>query len=174
MVQIFWKLFLISAMCTLLVIVHTLTERETQVFAQDATLTPFFPIGTFTPTPEEISGERIFVKVSHYWPPLGGPNCAVYIGTPPNGECISRMANNERWQDWVGIAIACPGEWAFETRLVIADQIWVCKDHGEDIKYDENGYPWIDMLISDPSPYSFGDIVEATILPEQYVFESTE
>ena len=35
----------------------------------------------------------IFVRISHYWPPLGGTNCLNY----KNGECVSRMANGDRY-----------------------------------------------------------------------------
>ena len=32
-------------------------------------------------------------RVSHYWPPLGGPNCARFV----RGQCLSATASGERF-----------------------------------------------------------------------------
>lgn len=96
-------------------------------------------------TPEDNS---IILKVSHYWPELGGVNCANF----QDGECKSKMANGERWQDWVGVAIACPKELEFGTKIKVDDRVWICKDRGSKIVKDGEAY-WIDML----TPYSLAN-----------------
>jgi len=109
--------------------------------------------------PEEKEDNSIILKVSHYWPELGGVNC----GNFQNGECTSKMANGERWQDWVGVAMACPKELEFGTKIKIGERVWVCKDRGSKIVKDGEAY-WVDML----TPYSLanydtvvvGEIVE--------------
>ena len=110
---------------------------------------------------------RITVRVSHYWPPLGGPNCSRFV----NGRCVSRMASGERWEDWAYRpwsepgAAACPPEWPFGTRFRLAGREWVCLDRGGRIRY-EGGVPWVDLLLPAlPEPLKFGDVVEADLLP---------
>jgi hypothetical protein len=62
----------------------------------------FIPLPTDVTSPS--TGESITVKarISHYWPPLGGTNCYLFV----NGQCISRMASGEPWQKWVDNAVA--------------------------------------------------------------------
>jgi len=73
------------------------------------------------------------------------------------------MANGERWQDWVGHAIACPPEWDFGMRLLIEGDIWECKDRGSAIVF-EDGIPWIDMLAKKlPYDFSYGDVIEVEV-----------
>lgn len=110
------------------------------------------------PTPE---GQKIQVRVSHYWPPLGGPNCAVYIGEPPNGKCVSKVwEGTQDWENWIGKnGIACPPEWELGTKLIIEEETWTCMDRGGAIVF-QDGVPWIDMLRKRPLvPY--GTIIEA-------------
>ncbi|MBI4157641.1 hypothetical protein HY502_02230 [Candidatus Woesebacteria bacterium] len=169
MVRILSKAFLISAMCTVLVWIYTLTGGNAPVFAQQAvTRTPFSPLGTLTPTPELETGETILVRVSHYWPPLGDVNCSNFS----KGKCISKMASGERWQEWVGKAIACPPELEFGTQILVGERIWVCLDRGGAIQIEDGAF-WIDMLIKKPL-YDYGKFVEATILPERFVLTGTE
>lgn len=75
------------------------------------------------------------------------------------------MASNEKWEDWVEQAIACPSEWEFGTRLEIDGRLWTCMDHGEKIVF-QDGIPWIDMLTPNP-PYPYGSIVEAKLYSNQ-------
>ena len=102
--------------------------------------------------------EYIDIRVSHYWPPLGGVNCLTYL----NGECVSKMANGRAWQNHVGQAIACPPEWEFGTKIVVYDKEWTCMDRGGMIKYDR-GIPWIDML-TDTAVVDYGTIATAEII----------
>jgi len=100
----------------------------------------------------------VFVRVSHYWPPLGGTNCANYA----NGECNSKLANGKRWQEWVGLAIACPPEFEFGTKLKIGNRVWECMDRGSKIQTDGDLY-WVDMLTYE-ALYDYGEIVKAEII----------
>ena len=106
-------------------------------------------------------GVPMYVRVSHYSPSLGGPNCARFV----NGVCISKMANGERWQDWMNTAAACPPEWLFGTRIVLDGRTWICKDRGGMVKF-KDGIPWIDLLqeVAD-YPYCAIRMVEVS-LPE--------
>lgn len=95
-----------------------------------------------------VSLKKIAVRVSNYWPPAGGPNCAVFV----RGRCLSRMASGERWEDWAYRpwdepgAAACPPEWAFGTRIFVLGRWWVCLDRGGAIRYGPDGIPWVDLL----------------------------
>lgn len=99
-----------------------------------------------TIAPEKPLTKFITVKVSHYWPDLGGVNCYNF----KNGKCISKLANGERWEKNVGYAIACPPELKFGTRIRILDRVWTCKDRGSKITMVDGKY-WVDQL----SPESF-------------------
>ena len=92
---------------------------------------------------------------------MGGVNCASFV----NGECVSRMANGERWQDYWGKddTIACPRELPFGTQIMLDENIYTCRDRGGKIVITENGEYWIDILTSSP-PYSYGTVREAFII----------
>jgi len=107
---------------------------------------------------EVLDENYLFVRVSHYWPPLGGTNCGNFKG----GECTSKLANGERWQEWVGLAIACPKELEFGTKLRINGREWVCKDRGSKITKDGDTY-WVDMLTPE-ALVDYGSIVKADII----------
>jgi hypothetical protein len=98
------------------------------------------------------------VRVSRYDPALGGVNCFSFV----NGECVSKMANGQRWQDWMGVAVACVPEWPFETKVIVAGRTFICKDRGGKIKY-KDGIPWIDMLL-EVGLYPHGTIVDAEVI----------
>lgn len=75
------------------------------------------------------------------------------------------MSNGQRWQDWVGKAIACPDEFPFETRIIINEKEWICKDRGDLIIFDGYAY-WVDQLLENPE-YKFGTLIEAIVyLPQ--------
>ena len=99
----------------------------------------------------------IRVRVSHYNPALGGVNCFSFV----NGKCVSRMANGQRWQQWMGRAAACVPEWPFGTVVVVGGRAWICKDRGGKVK-TVRGIPWIDML-SEVALYPYGTVVDAVV-----------
>lgn len=96
--------------------------------------------------------------MSHYEPWLGGTNCSNFV----NGECVSKMSNGERWQDYIDVAIACPIELEFGTKIIIGDKTWICMDRGGAIVYDGYAY-WIDQLTATPE-YAYGQVVEAIVI----------
>lgn len=83
------------------------------------------------------------VKLSHYDPSLGGVNCAYFV----NGECLSTMANGERWQTYyeTNDTLACPAELPFGTVVNIFERDYTCRDRGGAIVYDGGVY-WVDVL----------------------------
>ena len=100
----------------------------------------------------------ITLRVSHYWPSLGGVNCAVFV----DGECVSKMANGQPWQDHVEKAIACPRELPFGTKIEVLGETWECMDRGGAIKKIGDTY-WIDMLTPN-ARVPYGQIVEGKII----------
>lgn len=100
----------------------------------------------------------IIVKISHYNPALGGPNCARFV----NGECISKMSNGERWQDYIEDerTIACPMEVPFGSNIYLDYVEYTCRDRGGAIVITYEGYYWIDIL-ADRVPYSYGELRDA-------------
>lgn len=110
--------------------------------------------------PAAPAGAVVMAKLSHYWPPLGGPNCFSFI----RGECVSRMASGERWQDWTGRAAACVREWPFWTRLTLpGGEEFVCLDRGGAIRTGADGLPWIDLLVQH-APVPFGAVVPVSVV----------
>ena len=114
------------------------------------------PTPTLHPTPTPISFDG-FVRVSNYWPPDGGTNCAYFVG----GVCKSRMASLERWQEWMYKAAACPMEWPFGTLIEIEGRTWICLDRGGAVEY-RKGIPYVDLL-TDEKLFRYGQILRVTI-----------
>jgi len=105
--------------------------------------------------------ETMTIRISYYWPPLGGINC----DTNPDGspEC-EQMANGERWDNQVGQVVACPVEIPLGTLIKINDRVLTCKDRGGEIVQNSDGSYWIDVLYpSMPWGYKYGDYVQAFI-----------
>ena len=110
------------------------------------------------------SYSKVNLSVSHYDPSQGGINC--------DHDC-STMASGEKVADWTfgrdGVyAAACPQEWYFGQRFVLADTVYECQDHGGYINcyapgdYDpaygtvSNDYHcWVDLLNEAPYPYGY-------------------
>jgi hypothetical protein len=106
------------------------------------------------------AGELVQVRLSHYWPPLGGVNCFRFVA----GECVSRMASGERWQDWVGRAAACPNQWPFWTTIVLpGGERFTCLDRGGKIVVGPDGIPWVDLLVK-VAPVPFGTVVPVRVI----------
>ena len=104
-------------------------------------------------------GNTITIRYSHYWPPLGGVNCSRFV----NGQCLSRMASGERWQDWIGRAAACPIEWPFWTRVLLDGQEWICLDRGGKIVYGSDDIPFVDFLTG-KAAYSHSALVQVQVV----------
>ena len=97
------------------------------------------------------------IRYSHYWPPLGGPNCATFVG----GKCISKMASGKPWEQYVDLAVACPPEWPFGRKVIFEGNTYTCMDRGGKIKYVD-GIPWIDFL-TPKAAYAYGSIVTVQV-----------
>ena len=88
--------------------------------------------------------QTVSVKMSWYNPALGGPNCLTFV----NGECISRMASGERWQDWLGRAAACPPSWPFWTQIRLpGGEEFFCLDRGGAILHGADGFPLLYFFV---------------------------
>jgi len=100
----------------------------------------------------------ISARLSHYWPPLGGTNCSRYVG----GQCISKMASGEAWQDWVGKAVACPIGYPFWTKIILpGGEEFYCLDRGGGIVGN-----WFDLLVEIP-PVAYGSVIDVwVVFPE--------
>jgi len=100
----------------------------------------------------------ITVKVSHYNPALGGPNCARFV----NGECVSKLSGGGRWQDYIEEeqTIACPMQVPFGSIVYLDNIAYTCRDRGGAIIITWEGYYWIDIL-ADRVPYKYGELREA-------------
>ena len=106
----------------------------------------------------EVVGTLIMVKVSHYEPWLGGTNCGYFA----NGECLSHMASGRRWQDWIDVAIACPIQLPFDTKIILDGRTWICMDRGGGIVFTGSAY-WIDELTYHAT-HAYGTEVEARMV----------
>jgi len=136
-----------------------LEPQEKAMAVADAPASPTptrTPTPTLPSTPTPISFEG-FVRISNYWPPDGGTNCAYFVG----GVCKSRMASLERWQEWEGKAAACPMEWPFGTLVEIEGRTWICLDRGGAVEY-RKGIPYVDLL-TDENLFRYGQIVRAKV-----------
>jgi hypothetical protein len=106
------------------------------------------------------AGELRRVRLSHYWPPLGGVNCFRFVA----GACLSPTASGEPWQAWVDRGAACPREWPFWTRLTLpGGEEFVCVDRGGKIVTGADGVAWVDLLVK-VAPVPFGTVVEARVV----------
>jgi hypothetical protein len=158
------NMFITVLLCTILVgydIAHT--PKPSVVFAEAPldTTTHITSIETTVwaspPVKKQIT-QDIIVKVSHYWPDLGGVNCLTF----KNGHCQSHMANGEDWEDWEDKAIACPPELKLGTKIKILGKVWICKDRGSKIQMDGDAY-WVDMLTRQ-TVVAYGQLVPAVII----------
>lgn len=114
---------------------------------------------------EIVPAVPVRIRASHYWPPLGGPNCARFV----RGRCISAMASGERWEEWAYRrwdepgAAACPPQWPFGTVVRAFGRDWICLDRGSRIVFGRDGIPWVDFLYPRPlAPH--GSVVDAIII----------
>jgi hypothetical protein len=104
-------------------------------------------------------GVQRLAKMSHYWPPLGGVNCAQFVG----GKCVSRMASGLPWEEWVGRAAACPAELPFGTEVELpGGETFTCLDRGGKVVTTAAGELWIDLLV-ERAPVPYGTVMPVTV-----------
>ncbi len=106
-----------------------------------------------------VQGVQRVAKISHYWPPLGGVNCAQFVG----GRCISRMASGLPWEEWIGRAAACPVELPFGTEVELpGGETFTCLDRGGKVVTTAAGELWIDLLV-ERAPVPYGTVMPVTV-----------
>lgn len=98
------------------------------------------------------------IRLSYYWPPLGGINCDQVNGVD---ECET-TAMGESWKPYIGWGAACPAEFPIGSIIQLGDLYFYCMDRGGAIK-KENGYYWIDILYSKMPFNNWGDVVAGRV-----------
>ena len=99
------------------------------------------------------------VKMTHYWPPLGGENCWWFY----DGYCHSPMKSSVPWETLIEIAAACPTHWlGGVVEIPEINRRYLCLDTGDKVVCEEDicvvdvltdrRYPW-DGLIYDAVVY---------------------
>ena len=99
------------------------------------------PIRYHPPVPESP------VRLSYYWPALGGTNCHSANWDKEKNTC-STMLYGKPWQAWAGIGAACPVKYPLGTKLWIhrLQRIVICVDRGGGIVTLPDGTSFIDLL----------------------------
>jgi hypothetical protein len=99
-------------------------------------------------------------RLSHYWPPYGGPNCFAWDEITQT--CVSGTASGEPWEDWINIGLACPPEYEFGTVFVLpGGEVFTCVDRGGKVQVID-GIPWLDLLVK-TAPVPYGTIVTVEV-----------
>lgn len=159
------KLLTIYTVVGLFLFAGWLAKPPAQAEAETPPATMTVGEHTFTEVePEESAlvtapGEQRQAKISHYWPPLGGVNCAVFR----NGQCVSNMASGLPWDVWVGRAAACPVELPFWSTVTLpGGETFVCLDRGGKVVTTAAGELWIDLLV-ESAPVPYGTTMPVTV-----------
>lgn len=118
------------------------------------------PTPTLWPTLEPLTGGRVWIRLSYYWPPLGGPNCANFDRV--NKVCLSATASGEAWELWVDRGLACPTEFWLYTIFTIDGKDYSCIDRGELVVKHPDGSYWVDILTSTPW-FHYGELRKAYV-----------
>lgn len=144
--------------------IATRTPRPPEMMPGQPKVTPMpTPTNTEMPTSERIEElafrewqDKIIyqgdARYSYYWPPLGGINCE---------EPCDIMASGQPWRDFVGIAVACPGEFPIGSYVELPFGTFQCLDRGSAIIF-QDGIPWIDHL-SDRPVVNWSTIIPITV-----------
>ena len=132
----------------------TLTPAPTQTPAPTRTRAP---LATKRPTPSvtpfvgalNVQPQTITVRLSWYWPALGGTNC--YHDNWRDGVCVTRLLG-QPWGDWVGAGAACPPSVPLKARIYIErlKKSFYCVDRGGAIEDLPDGTKFVDLLQSHP------------------------
>ena len=126
-----------------------------------------------TATPEE---EIYRVRLSHYWPPLGPPNCHEVNWN--NGVCTALLTDGqiwEHWSYWSGVGTACPKEFKKGTKFSIKGfGIYTCIDRGGAITELPDGTFFLDLLTPEQPYVNGGEVIRDEYSPSgSYVVEAT-
>lgn len=88
---------------------------------------------------------QFVVRLTYYWPALGGTNC--YPTNWKNGKCESRLMG-EPWSTWVNIGAACSADIPLRSRIFIErlNKSYMCVDRGGGIIKLPDGSQFVDLL----------------------------
>jgi hypothetical protein len=112
----------------------TAVPEETQVLTlSDASDTPSMDFGEWSCRYCDKMPAK--VKMTHYWPPLGGENCWWYY----EGYCHSPMKSSVPWETLVEIAAACPPHWlGGVVEVPDIGRRFLCLDTGDKVICEDN------------------------------------
>jgi hypothetical protein len=98
------------------------------------------------------------VKMTHYWPPLGGENCWWFY----EGYCHSPMKSSVPWETLIEIAAACPPHWlGGVVEIPEIGRRYLCLDTGDKV-ICENDICIVDVLTDKRYPWD-GLIYDAVV-----------
>ena len=136
--------------------------------------TPFTALASVTPRP-------MLVRLSWYWPALGGTNCyptnwITDLEHPYGGVCRTKLLG-QPWSDWAGAGAACPPSVALRSRIYVErlKKSFYCVDRGGAIEDLPDGTKFIDLLQDWPITFPDWDkgiIVDAYCPRGCYVSEA--
>ena len=143
------------------VIVMMIAGAITNTMYADAGLDPvYFPkIAPLNKVPKQ---QPVYTqaRLSHYWPPAGGPNC--FAWNEYEQKCVSGTASGQPWELWVNRGLACPPEYEFGTVFVLpGGEEFTCVDRGGMVQVVD-GIPWLDLLV-ETAPVPYGTIVTVEV-----------
>ena len=129
------------------------------------------PVPTpFSPAPRTGPRQLFTVRLSHYWPPLGGTNCHPAHWQEPTqgnpGQCNATLAG-EPWSTWVKIGAACPPEIPLTTLIYIIElkKAFYCIDRGGAVQTLPDKTLFIDILKPDANYIHKGNIIKDKYCP---------
>lgn len=88
-----------------------------------------------------LSAETDKARISYYWPPKGGTNCARYV----DGWCRSKTASGMPWEAGLWWIAACPPEFPFGTVMLVGWRPVICMDRGGAIRRHGDWF-YLDLL----------------------------
>ncbi len=125
--------------------------------------------------PDMDQDEIVRAKISYFWPPWGEEKGGAYeINCDKVDDVLEceTMASGQRVIDWIGKAVACPGEYEFGTIFEIYGRAYSCQDRGGAIIKNEDGSIWLDVLYDRmPAARPWGDQIEVKVWRENHGVE---
>lgn len=125
----------------------------------------------FVGLPRDGGFRNFTVRVSHYWPALGGTNCwpANWIKDalhPMGGVCRTKLLG-EAWSSWAGVGAACPPSVKLRQRIWVdkLQRSYYCVDRGGAIEDLPDGTRFIDLLIPAPVWWPNADVIKDRYCP---------
>ncbi len=111
------------------------------------------------------------VRVSYYYPALGGTNCypANWVRDlthPLGGVCKSKLLGAP-WSDWMNVGAACPPSIALRQRVHIEalNRSYYCVDRGGAIQDLYDGSKFIDLLLPEPPWWADAEVITDYLCP---------